>query len=245
MFLSCIEAYKYANKHYNGFYQFNNRHSDLFLGSAIKRANKLTPRIVLAHLANIPGEGVCRKFFTEKECEYCGWMGSYMYNSDVNNLAAYTTKESRNSTIFLVALNKIKEHPFQYMFFIGYEATRMLFWESTNIGYVQYPQIITKLYKATWFRYGIRLTVAVLTCVSVFYLLINLYRRRINLLDRSEGGESVRVGLFTLLVMASYIGVYSLCYALTRYALPIGSLYLLSIAYCCQNIKWPCSKWKN
>lgn len=237
-FYPLIAAYVYMNKKYAGQFQYNSRHSALFLTSAHKRANELTPRIVLAHLSNIPGDGVCRKFFSEKECLYCSWEGSYASKAKVFYSLMDIPKEKRAAKTFQWAFEKIKEHPFQYLFFMGYEALRMLFWESTKIGYVQYPQLLQRLFDMAWFRYGIRLAISLLTIFSVIYLLLAVYQKRALLGDYTQKGEATQICFFILLVALPYIGIYSLCFVLTRYPLPIASLYLLAIAYFFQNMKW-------
>ena len=49
--------------------------------------------------------------------------------------------------------------------------------------------------------------------------------------DFTDKGDEARIGLITLIVVFTFIGLYSMIYAIVRYAIPIAPLYLLMIAY--------------
>lgn len=235
LFLGTIIGYMSLNQRYNGYFQVNDRNTTAFLGSALKRSNPLTPRMILAHISSIPGNKVCQKFFTEEECRYVDWYGSDT-RTEVLGLVNDVPTEKRSSKAFRLAIDKALERPFQYAFFTFVEGAKMPFWESTKIGFVNYPPVLMAIFDNVLFKNGLRLFVAVLTVCSLFFLVFSLYRDRHLLFEHSIEVESIQIRLFSFIVISVFIGLYAVCYVLTRYALPIGSLYLISIAYCIQSI---------
>lgn len=237
IFTAGIISYMSLNKKYNGYFQVNDRNAISLLGSAYKRSNPLTPRIILAHLSSVPGNKVCEKFFTEEECRYAAWYSSESTKGEILDSLKDVPKENQSSKALLLAMNEALKHPFQYIFFTFIEGAKMPFWESTKIGFVGYPPILMNLFDSVWFKNGLRLFIALMTIFSIVFTVFKTYQDKSLLFDYSKRGESVQMRLFISLVMCAFIGIYSLCFVLTRYALPIASLYLLSIAYCVHNVK--------
>jgi hypothetical protein len=62
MVQSFVLGYMGLNKHFNGHFAFTDRATGLLYGNAVKRAAPLTSRVALAHIASIPGDGVCLRF---------------------------------------------------------------------------------------------------------------------------------------------------------------------------------------
>ena len=109
----------------------------------------------------------------------------------------------------------------------------MFFWESTQIGYVMYPKGLTKIFTWIPIKNGLRLIMAFLTLLSVIYLIVLFWRKRMDFLKL----ENPLIFLyFSLLFIFSSVGFYSIFIIIARYLLPIVPLYLIIIAYVIQDI---------
>ena len=234
LFEGGIVSYKALNKHVNGHFAFTNRVEWMLFGSAYKRAQPLTPRIILAHVANIPGDGVCRMFFTEKECEYCSFRSTDYYGLvELPKQLKNIPEEQRPAETSRLSLQLMRDHPFQFLVFMALEGSKMFFWESTMIGFVRYPSWLSAVYGNIPFRYGIRLGVAVVSFLGFFYTLGWGLRR----LGRFKENEGPLMALaFTLLTMLSFITLYSFFSVLTRYALPVAPLFVVCVAFAADRI---------
>ena len=131
-----------------------------------------------------------------------------------------------------LTIEKVKQHPFQCFWLNWFDAVKMFFWESTQIGYVTYPAGLTKLFAWAPFKNGLRLVISLLTLFAVVYLLVLLWRGRNNLLEKEN---PLLLLYLSLLFVFSFICSYSIFWIIPRYALPIASLYLIIIVYVIQR----------
>ncbi len=232
VFQAFFIPYKWLNKKYNGNYVYTTRFEPLFYANADKRTRPLTKRILLSHLASIPGEKVCRRFFTESECDYTGLRAQ----DDIAGLElpkylnGLTNDEARAKSMAL-ALEKIKQKPFQYLLFMAFDGLRMFFWESTQIGFVRYPLWLEHLYGSGLFKNGLRFAVSCITFWAVGYLIFYVFGNRRKIFTGEEGDRVYLLNFFMLLLMFLFIAGYAVMTILTRYALPIVPLYLIAIAF--------------
>ncbi len=223
VFNGLFVSYKWLNLKHNGNFEFTTRYGSLLYGNAAKRAEKLTFRMLLAHIAYIPGEGVAQKFFTPEEVEYCGFQRADYLRGHVKGL---TNQES-----IALAWQKFLERPFQYILFMGIESTHIFFWESTQIGFVEYPAGLQRLFDFTPFKNSLRLIMSLLTIIAFIWIVVKVLKMRRMLFDtESHESELYQIKFFMVLLIASYAGLYSFFSVLTRYALPLAPLYLLIIA---------------
>jgi len=190
LFSACIFSYMNLNKIHNGHFQINDRNTDILLGSAMKRSKPLTRRGVMVHLSSIPGTKVCQKFFNTDECREADWYGSYK-PVEIQELLLGVAQEDQNLKIVQLTFDRIREHPFQYVFFMFIEGAKMPFWESTQVGYVDYPPLLTKLFNNVVFKNGLRLGVSLLTIFALFYLLISLFKDRLLIFDLNTFFKSI------------------------------------------------------
>ncbi len=230
----------FLNHKYNGHFQYTTRTTNSLFGSAYKRTQPLTPRIVLAHIANIPGQGVCLRFFSEEECKYCEFLSADYFSGTV--LAAKLNnvpEEKREQEAGHLIVAQIKTNPIQYILFMGYESLRMFFWESTKIGFVTYPPFLHKLYNLALFKDGLRLLVSLITICSFVFIFLTLSKAKRYLFEDSSLGTRMQIGYFAFMIILAHTFFYSFAFTLTRYALPIASLYLLCIVLFLQNFIKP------
>lgn len=222
-------TYKLMNKKYNGNFEFTGRYTLLLFGEAVQRTEPLTTKDFLSHLAYIPGNGVCRLFFSEKDCQSCGWLGGwnkqlYLLPSLLEGIPKSKVREE----ILSLTFKKIKGNFFQYGLFTVIEALRMPFWESAKVGFVQYPYWVEKIFCLKLFKQSLRLIISMLTYISVFNLAILIFKDR-NKFFYSDKSDSFMIYLSIFLFIFVYTGLYSLFSIVIRYSLPIASLYLICI----------------
>ncbi|MBL7196757.1 MAG: hypothetical protein ISS47_01510 [Candidatus Omnitrophica bacterium] len=215
--------YKFLNLKYNGNFEFTDRYGSLLYGNAAKRAEKLTFRMLLAHIVYIPGEGVAHKFFTPQEVEYCGFKRADYLRGHVKGL---TNQES-----IALAWQKFLERPFQYILFMGIESTHIFFWESTQIGFVEYPVGLQRLFDFIPFKNSLRLIMSLLTIIAFIWMVVKVLKMRRMLFDtESHESELYQIKFFMVLLVVSHAILYSFFSILTRYVLPLAPLYVISIA---------------
>lgn len=231
-----VTAFKSANYYYNGQFAFTDRFSDLLFGNALKRSQPLTQRIVAAHLASIPGDGVCRRFFTEQECKYSSFAAADDFRGGpLSNLVRDVPKEERNAKIISLAVHEVKQHPFQYMLFMVIESLRMFFWESTQIGFVAYPLLLQHIFDNPIFKDGLRLIISLVTAFAFIYTLVMVVKQPLNKIIKEHHKDLLLAAIFIIFLLC-YIGLFSLFSVVTRYALPVAPLFLLCIALCLERM---------
>jgi len=232
-FNSLIIPFKLMNKKFNGHFEFTDRYVSLLFGNAAKRTNPLTSRILLAHLASIPGRGACSLFFSEEECRSCEFLAAddYIEGSLTELLENTPEDEIKSKTLSLTFERVLKNLP-QYFMFAAIESLRMPFWESTQIGFVGYPYWLEKVFSFKVLKDGLRLLTGIITFLALFYTIALIYKNRIKLFrPYLIENEDLMICFFVSLIILSYTGLHSLFSVLTRYALIIAPLYLILIAY--------------
>ena len=128
---------------------------------------------------------------------------------------------------FLIdAKKEIKEQPLKYFLFWGLEGFKMFFWESTQIGFVSYPDWLKRIYDNLVVKNLWRVTISLVTIYSFFYCIYMFLTNSGPCRDKIKRKE---VG-FILFLIVSVIGLYSLVHILTRFALPLAPVYLILAA---------------
>jgi len=232
-FNSFIIPFKLANKRFNGSFKFVYDHSGGVFGCAAKRAEKLTFRTLLVNLASIPGERFCRLFFTDKECWACEYhMADYHTRQTLGRLLEKTPKDEIRSKTFSLAFKKAIENPWQQILLIGLEALKMPFWESAQIGFVQYPIWLQNLFNFKLFKNALRLLMTVLTYCALIIMILKVFKQRQILFSPQSRNIPDIIMLFIILwVIITYTALHSVLLIINRYSLPLVPLYIIGIAY--------------
>lgn len=230
-------TYKFLNHRYNGNYVFTNRGMALLYGNTMKRTNALSPRSILAHVANIPGQDLCLQWFTAEECRYAEYLQADHYRLNPPPELRTGLQKDLDAKLKAVVIERFKLRPFQFISLTLLESLRMFFWESTRIGFVNYPSWLQALYLAEWFSDGLRAVVSLASLLAfaaaLWFTLKAAWTNR-----RGDGclqAEDMRrewhvVGMIVVLI-ASYTALYSLFSIVARYALVIAPLYLVLIGW--------------
>jgi hypothetical protein len=240
VFYSLIGAYKSANKAYNNNYAVTERGDLKLYGTAVRRTEPLTREHFLVALACVPGEGFCRGIYGKDKCSYWGF--EEIDNIGFGKLAELKDSGLQNEEVsrrtIQLAVREVLRNPAQFGLFWFLEVSRMFFWESTQIGFVEYPAVMQRIFDWKPLKNGLRFTVSFLTVVSALYAAAHVWKRRAAILrpDAVERGERGIILLISLSVMCLFIGVYALFDTVTRYSLPIAPLFLIFIAFFTQRV---------
>ena len=232
-FYLLLFSYKSVNVIFNGSFTVSNRGAWSLYGSTARRMETLTKERFLTALAYVPGEGVCQSIFGEEKCRFWSfWKADELGSQKVSELSNMPS-EAVDNTLVVLTKQKVMKNPGQYFLLFSVEASKMFFWESTQIGYVMYPKGLTKIFTWIPIKNGLRLIMAFLTLLSVIYLIVLFWRKRMDFLKL----ENPLIFLyFSLLFIFSSVGFYSIFIIIARYLLPIVPLYLIIIAYVIQDI---------
>lgn len=230
VFYSGILCYKYLNYKHNENFVITNRGSWALYGNTTRRMQPMDTTKILAAIAYVPGEGVCHKFFDTKTCDFWSFKESDSYGySKLSELTQKNlSKKEINSKLVKESMQKALSNPLQYAFFTTLEGIKMFFWESTQIGFVKYPEWLTKLYNFTPFKDGLRLLMSFFSIGSFIYALHFVWKDKLN-------AQNATLTLIISLTIF-YITLYSFFFILTRYSLPIAPLYLILIAFTLNQI---------
>jgi hypothetical protein len=221
------------NFKYNGYKSLTMVGSESFYANAAGRSQPLTMNNILTFLAHVPGDGVCLKLFGEEKC-------SFWWDQNIHGLGLAKTKELKNqgipnheidSNLRALALKRIFSNPLQYSFLTAAEGLKMVFWESTQIGFVTYPNWLDQFFRWAPFKDGLRFTVFLITFLTLALSFYYTFKYRNNLyIQNSQESVVSLVYVFCLVIIMGNIVLHAPFRIATRYALPITPLYLILIA---------------
>ena len=239
IFYSAISGYKWLNKTYNGQFVITDRGAWALYGNTDRRMATLTWKRFFVALTYVPGEGVCRRLFSQEECSFWSFR-----ESDARGFAKLnefnqkgTDGNEMNKQLIKLSLQKIGQNPAQYFLFMGLEGLKMFFWESTQIGFVAYPDWLQRLFEFNLFKDGLRLAIFLLTFAAAIYSMTFFWRNQRTLAEvSSEDHQYISTLFFIFFLIFVYIGLHSFFFTLTRYSLPIAPLYLITIAFAAEHI---------
>ncbi len=218
VFETSMLTYKTINRLHNGHFALTDRGSWALYGNTMRRMQPLTKERLAGALAYVPGEGFCRSLLSEAQC----WEWS-TGPSDLIGLAASSSSPSEKDThdrkLINLSFKETLKNPAQYTLLCLLEGMKMFFWESTKIGFVNYPHWLEKIYDQGLFKNILRFIIFAVTLWAVFLCILSLRRQPAPLIAASLGFIGIYTAIHTPFVV------------LTRYAFPIVPLYLICIAY--------------
>ncbi len=242
VFLGAVNGYKYLNLRSNGNFVLTDRGSWALYGNTVRRTGPLSPTLVKAAIAYVPGEGVCKTYFPKEIC--LTWSAQFSDSiafDKLHELEAKGIQDKEMNSIFInLSSDEIMKKPGQYLFFYFLEGWKMFFWESTQIGWVVYPPWLEKLFSLEILKNSLRLLISLLSLVTFLILMCHLgFQYLLRLQQQKKQAAVEQITELTILeavavlikFIAIYIGVYAFFHILTRYALSIAPLYLILFAY--------------
>jgi len=219
-FYAPITAYKCINLHYNGKFAITNRGSWALYGSTARRMEPLTPKKFAEALAFAPGEGVCNGLFGQQECDFWSFHRSdglgFAKAMELDN--QHLSAEKINATLLRLSAQEALHNPLQYGVLTIVEGLKMFFWESTQVGFVNYPHWLQKIYDIKIFNNALRF----FTFIATFIAVITLW-------FQNQTSQRSPISFLMGVLIFLYILFFSFFFILTRYALPIVPLYLICI----------------
>jgi hypothetical protein len=215
-----VTGYKWLNLHYNVNFAITNRGSWALYGNTARRMEPLTLKRFAEALAFAPGEGVCNSLFGPAECDFWSYKKSdefgYGKLHELNNEGLPASKI--NSTLLRLSAHAALQNPLQYALLTVIEGSKMFFWESTKIGFVEYPHWLQKIYDIKIFDNAIRFLLFLAALIGVVSLWTGISKP-----------QKSSIGFLMGTLVFLYILFFSFFFILTRYSLPIAPLYLISI----------------
>lgn len=219
-------GYKLCNYHYNGHFAFTNRGDSAFYGNTVRRLHPLTPRMIGAAAAYVPGMGLCTSLLSQKDCYYWSPENSdYIMAQKRVDLKAQGIEDKAAANYFIYSsLKMILLNPLQAVLLMIIEAHKMFFWES-SLAFVAYPDWMEAGIYSTKILYSLRVILAVLSWIACVFAIFHVK-------DKRQGPALFWVIHFVFWYMA----MYSLFFILDRYSFPIIPLYLVLISFLLDRI---------
>ncbi len=215
-----VNGYKALNLHFNHHWAITDRGAWALYGNTARRMEPLTQERLLGALAYVPGEGFCERVLHKDVCQ--AWSSG---PSDHHGMTANQTlsnqklsSKEHDNALFTMTIREISKNPLQYALLCGLEGIKMFFWESTRIGFVQYPPWLDQLHQNFLFKNTLRLLIFILTSCSFFICLFNWQRIPILL----------KLCMITSIL---FISIHTPFFILTRYTFVIVPLLLTIILY--------------
>ena len=119
---------------------------------------------------------------------------------------------------------------------MSFETVKLLFWESTKIGYVVYPLWLKTLHDNIFFKSLLRFFVFFITTFSLLFLLRHVFTHRRLFFEYTDNNEQTHFLFLGYFFMIIFMLLYSSVIVITRYAFPIVPFYLIAIAFTLNNI---------
>jgi hypothetical protein len=232
-YLAFLQGFKSLNQNFNGHYVLAGRGPFIIYGSAVKRTKDLDHRMFWAGVASIPGEGVCRKMFSNEECDYWTELSQDQFGlSRLDTLKAQGLQgNDLDRTMMQEATRIILKKPGKYLWWFILEGFKMFFWESTQFGFVEYPATLQRIYDNTLFKNGLRLVLFLFTALGFTTAVVEVVRNRKRLLEPGSDGFSLLFLFLSVIAIAAFVFFYSFSTIHTRYAAPLAPLFLIFVAY--------------
>jgi len=239
-FYTCIFAFKYQNKIHNGQFVISDRGAWLVYGCATKRLQKLNVQTLMAGLVKNVGDRTCTSLFKNDYCEFWDFQKSDHFGVEKMDAlkSQFATKKEVNSELLKLSIEKIKRSPIQYTITTLIESIKMFFWDSTRVGYVQYPPWLTNVFGFIPVVLGFRLFASLITCVTFFLSFIYLLKNRSQIFKKMNNDDpDLRILLLIFSITLPFIGLHSLVTPLIRYSFPIVPLYIIIAAICLNRFR--------
>jgi hypothetical protein len=238
VFETGILSYKNLNQVYNGHFALTDRAGWAFYASCARRAEKLTWKRLATAAAYIPGKGFCERIFGPDQCFFWGLetLNGFGLNK-LKEVKQETPPGEVDSRLMTLSKEKIFERPAQFFLLMSFDGLKMFFWESTKIGFVEYPPWLSRIYDLPLLKDMLRLVVSLLSLAAFLFLAVMISKELGELFTCTVPPDpKIVIHFFLFLVLFVFIGLYSLFFTTPRFALPMIPLYIISIGIMADNI---------
>jgi hypothetical protein len=137
-----------------------------------------------------------------------------------------------DAVLYQRSIRNILSNPLQYAFLTSAEGCKLFFWESTKVGFVDYPPWMDRIYDFAPFKSGLRLLMFLLTMASLLTCIKYVWNQRMKIYDPQQNANPglINILFIFIIIFANYI-LYAPFIVETRYGLPLASLYLVLSAH--------------
>ncbi len=234
-----LNAYKLANKTYNGNFTLTDRGPWALYGNTARRMEPLTMKRFLMAVTYVPRPESCYALFGKEDCQVWHYSESDKFGFTKLAELKHTNLSSKEIDKKLVHLSikKILENPFQYGLFWMLEGTKLFFWEFTSMAYVVYPDWMIKLFYYKPFYLGLNALMTLLSFLAFIHLAIFNWHHKKNIFTIDTTPTEPTIFAFSVFILISaYMAIHCFFFVLPRYVFPIVPLYLISIAFLWQRL---------
>jgi len=213
------------NQKYNGTFAFTDRGDRIFYVAASLRTEGITQENLDYALRIHP-----HLEFSQK--------GENSFTKQMLALKAQGMNVNQiNVEIFRLAIKQILQNPLSYAFFYIVQGIKILFWESMRIGFVAYPEWLTKVFNCQPLEISLHIFSGVATLVAILYTMKFIKNQWGRFLYPPQLNETVPLLFFSLIIILPFILLHSFAIVLPRFILPIVPLYLILIAFSLEEIR--------
>ncbi len=237
-FYGGLFSYKSLNLKHTGRLALTKRGAWSLYGNIARRAAPMDADRIITAAAFVPGARFCEKIRGAGRCRF--W--SFEQSDDLATAELdifdqlQVPDDTRDKILTAEAIRMFCSTLPQQVLFYFLEAGKMLFWESTRVGYVSYPPRLNTLFAHSGFNSVLRLLTALGTMISLLFSGVILWKRRQELKNPEGQNYSQNVLLLIILLMiVVYIGSFSFFFTLIRYAFALVPLFLCLMAFTAQS----------
>ncbi|MDO8579856.1 MAG: hypothetical protein Q7S13_00055, partial [Candidatus Omnitrophota bacterium] len=148
-------------------------------------------------------------------------------------LANGTPLKDIDQELYRLGIKNILSNPFQYTWMTMAEGMKMLFWESTRIGFVTYPLWLQNILYCTLFKNTVRLLMFLFTAFGLAFSIVYAWRHKamFYLPSQRDNPNMMSILIPAFVIIFANILLHSPFIIETRYALPLAPLYLVLIGF--------------
>ena len=228
-----LTGYKLLNKHYNGHFALTHRADQIIFNSASLRAQPITKDKIISGLASIPGQDFCTLLLTPEQCHFwtTGNLEGVGYTPEIVAVQKSLPHDEVQHFLTSQAKEQIFKHPLQFIILTAVDTVKLFFWETTHLGFVEYPDWIKNFFNAVWFQEFLRFALFGFSLAGFFYAAYFIITRR------ATSDPRIWILLPFLWLVTLHVGIYAVCSAVVpRHALAIAPIFLVLAAFFLENI---------
>lgn len=222
LFVGMVQA---LNKKHNGHYTFTDRGKSTFSIAAFLRTQGITR------------ENLDYSIRIHPHLEFSQEGENIWTEERLKLMSRGVAQQDLDRETFKVALQRILQNPFSYLFFYILQAVKIFFWESMRIGFVVYPGWIEKVFGNNALEYFLHILSGVLTLAAASYSLLFIKNNAFSRYQPTAAqGTAVAYITAILMILIPFVVLNSLVIALPRFILPMAPLYLVMTVFYADNL---------
>jgi len=187
----------------------------------------------------VPVTIFCSSVFRDEECNSWNFIAqdNFAETKLIELSLKYKNNNDVNDELMSITKNLIITHPIHYTISSLIDSTKMLYWESTRIGYVTYPGWLSTIFNFVPVVIFFRIFPALVTFLGLLLSSIYLLKNRNQLNSSFDHNPPQTIIICSIyLMIIPYIALHSLITPVIRYIFPIAPLYLIIIAFCADSL---------